>query len=279
MMIMDNDCFHYLISDNLVISDFPFQGEIRYPPTRKIRTTENNRKQYLRNNNCSKEVEEKDEIDFLLDNDNFNNYISYEGNSEGSSGSGERERGWSDSYTSDGGINDENNYFNDDNDINHGNIGYNNDNIDNHDLNDENIHNRNNNNDNNNGNNENNNENNNNQNNEEEDSESDEEYIEFDYALNKNMYVDHILEGCRDYKRKKQVRDIRQEYYDNNNIINNNYTTNTPHKKNRKIGFYDSENCCSYRGNFFNDKPHGIGIIELRNGQTFHGNFIRGIMK
>ena len=35
--------------------------------------------------------------------------------------------------------------------------------------------------------------------------------------------------------------------------------------------------CCSYRGQFENDLPHGIGIIELRNGRIWEGECAEGV--
>ena len=153
-----------------------------------------------------------------------------------------------------------------------------------------------------------------------------EEYLEFDYSINELVSVENILEGCRDFN-KKRNKNLRLEYYENNNIsINNSYNNNindngsdnnnnnndsnyiisnsneafnqnsfyrsdirqncsnqhaSAHKiiKKKKDNFYDFENCSTYRGEFFRDKPHGFGIIELRNGQKFHGNFIHGIKK
>ena len=173
----------------------------------------------------------------------------------------------------------------------------------------------------------------------------DEEYLEFDYSINELVSVENVLECCRDFN-KKIFKNLRQEYYENNNILininNNNYTHNNNsnntdnnnnnnnnndnnnnnnnnndnnnndndnilnneneayslnnifqrdirsknsnqdtfknnYNKKKKDNFYDFENCSTYRGEFFRDKPHGFGIIELRNGQKFSGNFLYGI--
>lgn len=137
----------------------------------------------------------------------------------------------------------------------------------------------------------------------------DEEYMEFDFSLHDLTNVEDILEECRDFKQLKS-NNFRQEYYDNNNILNindnnsnsavlnnidHNYDDNyhdnnidinlngsTSHdikKQTKKNDFYDFENCCTFRGEFYHDKPHGFGIIKLRNGQKFHGDFIHGKKK
>jgi hypothetical protein len=80
----------------------------------------------------------------------------------------------------------------------------------------------------------------------------------FNYALNESVIVEHILDSCRNFKRFGRPDLLSKS-------------------ENHKVGFYDFENCCTYRGSFFNDKPQGIGIIELRNGQVFFGHFIRGV--
>lgn len=97
-----------------------------------------------------------------------------------------------------------------------------------------------------------------NQENEDDIDDEDGQHSMFNYALNESVIVEHILYSCRNFKRfGRPDSHLKSE--------------------NRKSGFYDFENCCTYRGNFFNDKPQGIGIIELRNGQVFCGHFIRGV--
>lgn len=89
---------------------------------------------------------------------------------------------------------------------------------------------------------------------------SDEEYSLFDYSINESLSVNQILESCRDFKKRKKKNEFRQIE--------------------QKLGshFYDFHNCCTYRGFFFNGKPHGLsGAIELRNGQVFYGNFECGV--
>lgn len=78
----------------------------------------------------------------------------------------------------------------------------------------------------------------------------------FDYTPNESGSVESLLLSCRDFKRRERP--------------------NTSLKTDPFIGMYDLENCCTYRGTFVRDKPEGIGIIELRNGQTFHGKFFHG---
>ena len=96
-----------------------------------------------------------------------------------------------------------------------------------------------------------------NQENEDGHDEEDSQHSVFNYALNESVIVEHILDSCRNFKR-----------FGHTDLLT---------KSENKVGFYDFENCCTYRGNFFNDKPQGIGIIELRNGQVFFGHFIRGV--
>ena len=78
----------------------------------------------------------------------------------------------------------------------------------------------------------------------------------FDYTPNESGSVESLLLSCRDFKRRER--------------------THTSFKLDTAIGLYDFENCCTYRGSFVRDKPEGIGIIELRNGQIYQGRFHQG---
>ena len=85
-------------------------------------------------------------------------------------------------------------------------------------------------------------------------------YSFFDYSLNEFLSVNQILESCRDFKKRKKKNDLC--------------------KLEEKLGshFYDFNNCCTYRGFFVDGNPHGLsGVIELRNGQVFYGNFECGV--
>jgi hypothetical protein len=88
----------------------------------------------------------------------------------------------------------------------------------------------------------------------------DDEVDEFDYTINRLISVEHILRDCRDFR-------VDKKGFKNNDDDSN-------HSNNNQLNLDD---CCSYRGNWYNDLPHGGGVIELRNGQVFTGNFVRGI--
>jgi hypothetical protein len=116
---------------------------------------------------------------------------------------------------------------------------------------------------------------------------------EFEYSANETMSVEHILEACRDFNRNRHDTDMENinlnismhmnfhANNDSNNDTNGSILNATYSSDEREaIGMISSlDECCTYRGSWSNDLPHGFGIIELRNGQIFMADFYRGVKR
>jgi hypothetical protein len=116
---------------------------------------------------------------------------------------------------------------------------------------------------------------------------------EFEYSVNEAMSVEHILDACRDFNRNRHHTDMdninlnlsmNMNFHANNNSNNdsNGSSTNAESYSSDERdarGISSLEECCTYRGSWLNDLPHGFGIIELRNRQIFMADFYRGVKR
>mmetsp|Transcript_19242 Transcript_19242/g.18579 ORF Transcript_19242/g.18579 Transcript_19242/m.18579 type:complete len:206 (+) Transcript_19242:127-744(+) len=117
---------------------------------------------------------------------------------------------------------------------------------------------------------------------------------EFEYSANETMSVEHILEACRDFNTSRHDTDIDNINLNlsmnmNFHVHNNGHSDSNGSLTNASTSYSSDEldargiscldECCTYRGSWLNDLPHGFGIIELRNRQIFMADFYRGVKR